>query len=266
MINLYHGDNTQHLPDNSFELILTDPPYGTTKCIWDTDISIPWDEFNRLLKPRGTIAVFGAQPFTSVVICSNLKQFKYCWVWQKSCPTGHLNAKRMPLKEVEDIMIFNSGNYYPQGLETFDRVVKNSRSDCERVEAISSVTGGIKDQEYLQEHTNYPRTILQFPNKKFSTHPTQKPVDLLQYLIRTYTLPGESVLDCFAGSGSTGIAAENEQRNATLVERNGFYCSKMPWEPECLTEKCSFCDGKTRTTSMEKTATAPSAECSLEMR
>lgn len=189
-MQLFHGDCLEimkTLPDNSIDFILTDPPYGTTACKWDSIIpfNCMWKELKRLRK--GTIALFGAEPFSSTLRISNVKEFKYDWIWLKSRATGHLNASHRPMTAHEIISIFNAKKYFPQ------------------------------------TKTNYPRTAIQFKSEGKTVHPTQKPVALLEYLIRTYTLEGDTVLDFTMGSGSTGVACKNLNRKFIGIEKDDKY-------------------------------------------
>lgn len=204
------------LPSGSVDLILTDLPYGTTKNAWDSVIPFEpmWREYRRIC--RGAILLTASQPFTSTLVCSALDIFKYAWVWEKGSATGHLNAKRMPMKLHEDVLVFAAGahSYNPQGLVPFGKTVKRGNN---------GTNFDASGKENFQEFTNYPRSILRFPAEEKALHPTQKPVALFEYLIKTYTNEGDTVLDCCAGSGTTGIAARNCGRNAILIEREPKY-------------------------------------------
>jgi site-specific DNA-methyltransferase (adenine-specific) len=237
---LHEGDCLEvmpTLPDHSIDMILCDLPYGTTACSWDVVIPFEplWAQYKRLIKPRGAIVLTGSQPFTTLLIASNLEMFKYCWVWEKTKPSDHINAKNKPLKAHEDVAVFSNGTtanrsenrmiYNPQ-----DLVYAPGRK--ERKSTISSKKGGVIGfrpchvSSYDYEYTNYPKSILRVPNPNNDTiHPTQKPVALFEYLIRTYTNPGETILDNCAGSGTTGEAAEHCGRNSILIEREPKYCA-----------------------------------------
>lgn len=219
MINLMHGDCLdlmKTIPDGSVDLILTDPPYGTTACKWDSVIPFDpmWAELKRIIKPNGAIVLFGSEPFSSALRMSNIKQYKYDWVWKKRA-VNFLNAKKQPLREVENILVFNSLVYNPQGLIYSPKVNKRSNS---------TETNGAHGLSNLSEYTNYPKNILEFKNER-GLHPTQKPVALLEYLIKTYTQEGETVLDFTMGSGSTGVAAKNTNRKFTGIELDDRYFS-----------------------------------------
>lgn len=217
MIKLMQGDCLELLktiPDGSVDLILTDPPYGTTACKWDSVIPFEpmWAELKRIIKPNGAIVLFGSEPFSSALRMSNIKQYKYDWVWKKRA-VNFLNAKKQPLREVENILVFNSLVYNPQGLIYSPKVNKRSNS---------TETNGAHGLSNLSEYTNYPKNILEFKNER-GLHPTQKPVALLEYLIKTYTQENETVLDFTMGSGSTGVAAKNLNRSFIGIELDEKY-------------------------------------------
>lgn len=209
-------ERMKDIPDGSVEMILTDPPYGTTACKWDSIIPLEpmWEQLKRIIKPNGAIVMTAAQPFTTTLIASNMKMFKYCWVWKKSKPTGHLNAKKQPLRTYEDVVVFydNQCVYNPQGIKPTDKVV--SRTNRGNYGECSKTT--------RQTVTNYPRNIIEFPSVD-GVHQTQKPVALMEYLIKTYTNEGETVLDFAAGSGTTGIAAMNTGRKFISIELDDHY-------------------------------------------
>ena len=219
MIKLIKGDCLEKMQDiesGSIDMILTDPPYGTTACKWDSviDFDLMWEQLNRIIKPNGAIVLFGSEPFSSALRMSNIKNYKYDWIWKKSNIMGFLNAKKRPLKEVENVMVFNSKVYNPQGLK-INTKGKNRRGKQ------TEVTGKYKPVN-LSTHTNYPRTIQPFKNER-GFHPTQKPVALMEYLIKTYTNEGETVLDFTMGSGSTGVAAKNLNRDFIGIELDDKY-------------------------------------------
>jgi site-specific DNA-methyltransferase (adenine-specific) len=204
------------LPDKSVDMILCDLPYGATQNKWDSVIpfNLLWEEYARVCK--GAIVLTASQPFTSLLVASNHKWFKYAWVWEKSAATGHLNAKRMPMKLHEDILVFCKGStpYFPQDLQPFNKTVRRGSN---------GTNFGDSGKENLQEFTNYPRSILRYPTDPKPVHPTQKPVALMEYLIRTYTKENEVVLDNCMGSGSTGIACVNTGRRFIGIERDTNY-------------------------------------------
>ncbi len=220
----------KQIPDTSVDMVLCDLPYGTTACTWDSIIPLDllWGQYNRVAKNTTPFVLFASQPFTSVLGASNVKNLKYSWYWRKSRATGHLNAKKMPMKDIEDILVFyeNLPTFKPQGLEYKKTVRRNSASDMARgvtSDPTSVVTGGIKNKEYIQEYTNYPRQVLDFASEGSTVHPTQKPVALLEYLIKTYTNPNDVVLDNTMGSGSTGVACANTGRRFIGIERDEKY-------------------------------------------
>ena len=196
------------------DMILTDPPYGTTACKWDNVIPFDemWIRINELIKTNGAIVLFGNEPFSSNLRISNIKNYKYDWVWNKR-PVNFLNAKRQPLREVENIMVFNSKIYNPQGLIYKERINKRSNS------TETNSKHGLSNKSC---YTNYPKQILRFIGER-GLHPTQKPVALLEYLIKTYTDEGELVLDFTMGSGSTGVACINTNREFIGIELNEKY-------------------------------------------
>lgn len=219
------------LEDKSIDMILCDLPYGTTACKWDNVIPFGklWEQYNRIIKDNGAIVLFGAEPFSSLLRCSNLKMFKYDWVWIKNTGADALMAKNKPLNRFENICVFSKGTfgtdsknrmtYYPQGIVEINKTIsgKNvpSNNFCpNRV---------VKDKSFVQTHTNYPKNILEFSKDKGKLHPTQKPVALLEYLIKTYTQEDELVLDNCAGSGSTAIACLNTNRNFIGCELDKGY-------------------------------------------
>lgn len=219
--NIVNGDCLSEMPKipaQSVDAIITDLPYGTTQCRWDSVIpfSMLWPEWKRLLKPNGVIVLTASQPFTSSLGASNLKWLKYAWVWEKSAATGHLNAKRMPMKLHEDVLVFSEGShtYNPQGLVAFGKVVRRGHN---------GENFGKSGTENYQEWTNYPRSILKFKSDPNPQHPTQKPVDLMRYLVRTYTNKGDVVLDAACGSGTTCIAAALEGRRSIGIEKEQKY-------------------------------------------
>jgi len=212
----------QNIPDKCIDMILCDLPYGTTACKWDTIIPFEplWEHYKRIIKDNGAIVLTASQPFTSALVMSNIKMFKYCWYWEKSKPSNFLNCKKQPMRKVEDVVVFyvQQSTYNPQGL-TIGK--QNSNSGVEN-------TYGKVKKEWSQKvtYTNYPHNILKFSNVvgKQATHPTQKPVALFEYLIKTYTNEDDLVLDNCAGSGTTGVACKNLNRRYILIEKEEKYC------------------------------------------
>ena len=238
MINLMHGDCLElmkNIPDGSVDMILADPPYGTTACKWDSVIPFEpmWAELKRIIKPNGAIVLFGSEPFSSALRMSNIKQYKYDWVWEKSKVGNVFNCKNAPQKNFENIMIFSNGTiangsnkkmpYFPQGLIDVSITKKNQRKVSD-VGTIANRPSRKNGSEYTQTKTNYPRQIIKFNNEQ-GLHPTQKPVALLEYLIKTYTQENETVLDFTMGSGSTGVAAKNTSRKFIGIELDDKYFS-----------------------------------------
>lgn len=223
-LQLLYGDclaRMAALPAGSVDLILTDPPYGTTACRWDSVIPLGpmWQAINRLSKPTTPAVFTAAQPFTTALIASNLDGFKYCWVWDKKQVTGFLNAKKQPLRRTEDIVVFYTAQpaYFPQmGVGKKYRVARNHAAAV-----YGSQTANASDND----GTRYPTNVLELgARRERGAHPTQKPVELMAYLIRTYTSPGDVVLDFTMGSGTTGIAAVQEGRRFIGIERDpGYY-------------------------------------------
>ena len=224
---LLHGDCLglmAQIPDGSVDMILCDLPYGTTACKWDTVIPFEplWAEYKRIIKKNGAIVLFGSQPFTSALVMSNPKAFRYQWVWDKKKPGSCTRAKYGPLKSHEDILCFSfdTHNYYPI-MEKRDKVKKRttfSASDSCPVKYHDGL-----DREYTDK---YPKSILsEFSNasQRDRFHPTQKPVALCEYLIKTYTNEGDTVLDNCMGSGTTGVACQNTARNFIGIEKDQKY-------------------------------------------
>ena len=219
MIRLEHG-NCLEIMDKlidegvKVDMILTDPPYGTTACKWDSVIPFDkmWERINKLIKPNGAIVLFGSEPFSSALRMSNIKNYKYDWIWEKR-PVNFLNAKKQPLRNTENIIVFNSKIYNPQGLIYKERINKRSNS------TETNNVHGLCNKSYF---TNYPKQILKFIGER-GLHPTQKPVELMGYLIKTYTNEGETVLDFTMGSGSTGVACLNANRRFIGIELDENY-------------------------------------------
>ena len=212
------------IPDGSVDLILCDLPYGTTDCKWDSVLPFDqlWAEYNRLLKPNGAAVLFSAQPFTTQLIESNRKAFRYCWYWVKDRATGFTFAKYQPMRKVEDICVFyrKMPTYNPQGILAIEKP-KTLKRKKEREDHIYKMGSLMK--EYTPRFKNYPKNVLQF-NCERGLHPTQKPVPLLEYLVKTYTNEGDTVLDNCMGSGSTGVAVKRVGgRHFIGIEQNKVY-------------------------------------------
>lgn len=221
------------LPDASVDLVLCDLPYGTTACKWDSVIpfELLWGQYQRILSPSGAIVLTAAQPFTSALVMSNAEWFRYSWMWVKNKPGGFAQAKNKPMPKHEDILVFAPGKtghigqclnrmpYFPQGLKPFGKEVKNSKGH--RASAFESRANA--RASYIQEFTGYPDSVLSFDCQRDGIHPTQKPVALMEYLIRTYTNGGDLVLDNCMGSGTTGVACANTGRRFIGMEQDAEY-------------------------------------------
>lgn len=217
------------LPDKSVDMVMCDLPYGTTACRWDVIIPFEplWKEYKRIIKDNGAIVLTASQPFTSMLVMSNLKMFKYEWVWEKNNTTGHLNVKARPLKQHENILVFSDGSatstrismkYNPQGVIKINESKKNTSIPyCGNRKSRATGT------TFLMSGKNYPKSVLRFCLENTKLHPTQKPVALFEYLIKTYTNEGETVLDNCAGSGTTAIACLNLNRNYICYEKDKGY-------------------------------------------
>ena len=223
---LHQGDCLELLPgiaDQSVDLILCDLPYGTTQNKWDAVIPFAdlWTEYLRALKPAGAIVLTAAQPFTSALVMSQPALFKYQWIWDKSIATGFLNAKKQPLRAHEDVLVFyrQQPTYNPQMIERAERKV------ARRVGTKTENYGKADKETFYDSTSRYPRSIQPFPSRADgeALHPTQKPVALMEYLIRTYTNPGEMVLDNCMGSGTTGVAAMRSGRRFIGMEQDPKY-------------------------------------------
>lgn len=218
---LYQGDCLEvmkSIPDASVDMILCDLPYGTTQNKWDSVIPFGdlWAAYKRIVKPDGVVVLTASQPFTSALVMSNPAAFRYAWVWEKGAATGHLNAERMPMKLHEDVLVFSdkAARYNPQDLQPFNKTVKRGHNGG---------NFGDSGRENFQEFTNYPRSIIRFLGDPKPVHPTQKPVALMEYLIRTYTNEGDLVMDNTMGSGTTGVACANTGRRFIGIERDKNY-------------------------------------------
>lgn len=237
-VTLYCGDCLEIMPklDITFDCCITDVPYGTTACKWDNVIPFEpmWKELNRLVKPNGAICLFGSEPFSSYLRMSNIKNFKYDWIWDKALSGSFFNAKIAPLKTWEVISVFSGqkANYFPQ--MTKGKLRKKGGSDK------PPETSNLKKcvEHYSDEY--YPISILRYPNcanKQKNIHPTQKPVNLIEYLVKTYSLEQETVLDFTAGSCTTGVACMNLKRKCVLIEKNLEYCKKAVERMERIDEQ-----------------------------
>lgn len=216
------------IPDASIDAIITDPPYGTTACKWDSviDFKLMWEQLNRIIKPNGAIVLFSQSPFDKVLGASNIKSLRYEWIWEKTKATGHLNAKKMPMKAHENILVFYKKlpTYNPQKttghkpVNSYTKCIKKGTADGQVYGKTGVVSGGGNTDRY-------PRSVQVFASdtQKSKLHPTQKPVELMEYLIKTYTNENETVLDFTMGSGSTGVACVNTKRNFIGIELDESY-------------------------------------------
>ena len=232
-IQLWKGDCLElmkNIPNESIDAIITDPPYGTTSCKWDSviDFKLMWEQLNRIIKPSGVIVLFGSEPFSSTLRISNIKNYRYDWVWKKTKQGNFAQAPYMPLKNTENILVFAKGsiasnskikmNYYPQGTTSCSKINNggNKANDFRPNRTL-------KKEDHIQKTTNYPKQLLEFDSSYDFLHPTQKPILLIEYLVKTYTKENQLVLDFTAGSGTTGIACINTNRNFIGIEKDEKY-------------------------------------------
>lgn len=226
----YFGDCLDlmyHIPDKSVPMIFADLPFGTTKCHWDSVIDLPklWRHYERIITDNGVIVLFGQTPFDKVLGVSNLKLLRYEWIWEKTAATGHLNAKKMPMKAHENILVFYKKPpvYNPQMTHGHERKVSKSehKVNCKESEVYNK---GQKKTSY-DSTDRYPRSVLLFPSdkQKSKLHPTQKPLALCKYMISTYTNPGDLVLDNCSGAGTTGLAAQYLGRPYLMMENDEHF-------------------------------------------
>jgi site-specific DNA-methyltransferase (adenine-specific) len=229
------------IPNGSIDMILCDLPYGTTACKWDTIIPFEplWEQYERIIKPNGAIVLTASQPFTSVLVTSNLKMFRYEWIWEKNRGSNFATVKYQPMKEHESILVFSKDrhNYYPikeerQGLGK-DRVKYKFQEERKNVSDNYGIK--VKHKEFLTED-RVPRSIQKF-NTETGMHPTQKPVALFEYLIKTYTNENDLVLDNTAGSGTTAIACLNTNRQFIVMEQEPNYFEKIKKRVEDFNKK-----------------------------
>lgn len=226
-VMLWQGDCLElmkDIPDGSVDMILCDLPYGTTACKWDTiiEFDLLWAEYKRVCKRNAAIVLTASQPFTTTLIHSNIRQFRYSWVWEKDQGVNFQLVKKQPLKKHEDVCVFYAEmpTYNPQGLRKLDKpIVKSNKG---KGGDLGHVGSEAKRDFYLQEYAGYPDSLLRY-NKERGLHPTQKPVALMEYLIRTYTNEGETVLDNCMGSGTTGVACARTGRRFIGIEKDAKY-------------------------------------------
>tara|TARA_R110001606_G_scaffold169273_1_gene314221 strand:+ start:1113 stop:1859 length:747 start_codon:yes stop_codon:yes gene_type:complete len=232
MIDLLKGDCLElmkAIPSGSIDAIITDPPYGTTACKWDSviDFTLMWEQLNRIIKPNGAIVLFGSEPFSSALRMSNIKDYKYDWVYQKKVPSNFAVAKYQPMKYHENVLVFSKKkhNYYPIKEER-----EGGGKQRQKYKYTNGKVGdfiGMKNKTVLHtEELRYPSSVQKFNNKAkgdVGKHSTQKPIALMEYLIKTYTNENETVLDFTMGSGSTGVACVNTKRNFIGIEQDENY-------------------------------------------
>jgi len=217
-------ERMKEIPDGSVDMILTDPPYGTTACKWDSIIPLEpmWEQLKRVIKPNGAIVMTASQPFTSVLISSNLKGYKYCWQWDKKIPSGMSYARFRPMQQTEDIAVFTLNGektVYNAQMVIRDKPIKGGGMS----KGETTNNQNLKALKKIYTHKN-PTTLIQFDKiRRGSVHPTQKPVALMEYLIKTYTNESETVLDFTMGSGTTGVAAKNLNRDFIGIEMDENY-------------------------------------------
>jgi len=238
MINLIKGDCLEvmkTIPSGSINAIITDPPYGTTACKWDSVIPFEpmWEQLNRIIKPNGAIVLFGSEPFSSALRMSNIKNYKYDWVWKKNKPTGNFIAKKQPMRALEQISVFykKQCTYNPKKIkrtpEEFKACYRKNDSVYSNGEQFGKGTKGVLIRKTKEEQWfKHPINLINFDlpdGRKGKQHPTQKPVPLMEYLIKTYTNENETVLDFTMGSGTTMVACQNTNRNGIGIEQDDNY-------------------------------------------
>jgi len=225
-IELWQGDCLELMPDisdGSIDMVLADQPYGTTACKWDSVIPLEpmWEQLKRIIKPNGAIVMTASQPFTTTLISSNMKMFKYCWVWDKKKGGNPLLSKMQPIRITEDVIVFGIGktNYYPIMIDR-DKPKQRGKNTGK----VSETTGNIFSDNKVYTQW-YPKNILEISNanQRDKTHPTQKPIPLMEYLIKTYTNEGDTVLDFCMGSGTTGMGCRNLNRDFIGIEKDPEY-------------------------------------------
>ena len=225
-MRIWQGDCLElmaDIPDGSVDMVLADPPYGTTACKWDSVIPLEpmWRHLKRVIKPNGAIVMTASQPFTTTLISSNIKDFKYCWIWDKKKGGSPLLSKIQPFRVTEDIAVFGRGKVTYNPIMTLRDKPKNRGKNTGKV---SETTGNAFTEDKVYTH-KYPRNIIEISNanQRGKIHPTQKPVALMEYLIKTYTNESETVLDFTMGSGTTGVACKNLNRDFIGIELDENY-------------------------------------------
>lgn len=240
-ITLWHGDCLElmkNIPDKSVDMIFTDPPYSTTQNSWDCmiDLEILWGQYKRIIKKNGCIAIWAQAPFSHVLAASNLAWYRYEWVIEKTRATGHLNANKMPMKAHENVMIFSEPEEAPETVQIFyDKLPVYNPQMTEGHAPVHSFTCHTDDGSCYGKTKagrsgggstkRYPRDVLKFKwdKQKLNLHQTQKPLEACEYLIKTYTNPGDIVVDTFMGSNTTGLACKNLNRNYIGIEKELYY-------------------------------------------
>ena len=229
MLNLIHGDCLEvmkTLLDNSIDAIITDPPYGTTACKWDSVIPFEpmWEQLKRIIKPNGAIALFGSQPFTSALVMSNPKMFKYEWIWEKNVASNFMQYKFMVAKKHENILIFSKGKtkYNPIMEDKSELSIQRMKYKFKDRKQSEHYKTDISEDKSNKQEKMYPTSVIKF-NREVGLHPTQKPIALMEYLIKTYTDENDFVLDFTMGSGTTGAACKNLNRNFIGIELDKDY-------------------------------------------
>ena len=228
MIKIYNGDCLEimsKIQDKSMDAIITDPPYGTTACKWDSVIPFEpmWKQLKRIIKPNGAIVLFGSEPFSSALRMSNIKMYKYDWIYYKSLATGFLNAKNQPLRNHELISVFYNTQCTYNPHKTAGKPYKKIRGKTKE-QSITNDPARIIGYQTINKGDRYPLTVMQKWNVETGFHPTQKPIALMEYLIKTYTNENETVLDFTMGSGTTLIACKKTNRNGIGIEQDKKYC------------------------------------------
>jgi len=233
MINLMLGDcleRMKEIPDGSIDMVMTDPPYGTTACKWDSVIPLEpmWEQLKRIIKPNGAIVMTASQPFTTTLIASNMKSFCFCWVWNKCFAGNFVQAKRQPLKDHEDIVVFSKTGkqpkYNPQMIKRDKPITKGGNKQSTAIPIAQTNAANSFGTSNKVYDLKYPTSQIKFSSRVGrGLHPTQKPVALMEYMIKTYTNEGETVLDFTMGSGTTGVACVNLGRSFIGIEMDENY-------------------------------------------
>ena len=233
-VTLYHGDcleKMKSIPDGSVDMVLTDPPYGTTACKWDSIIPLEpmWEQLQRVIKPNGAIVLFGSEPFSSALRMSNIKNYKYDWIWEKDKGTNFAISNKQPLRKTENIIVFYKKQpYYDSQGKKLDKPYKHtlpiSKSDSSKGAGLHNLNkDGSRKYAYYTHEKKHNLLYFNRESQSKSVHPTQKPIALMEYLIKTYTNEGETVLDFTMGSGTTGVACVNLNRRFIGIELDNKY-------------------------------------------